>query len=652
MTGVQTCALRSPSGGTGATASNLAAGTYTVTVTDSKGCTKSCSYTVTQPPVLVANCSGTNVSCNGGSDGTANVLASGGTTGYTYSWSPSGGTGATASNLAAGTYTVTVTDSKGCTKSCAYTVTQPTAVTADCSKKDASCNGASDGSASVVAGGGTPGYTYSWLPSGGTGASATGLKAGTYTVTVTDSKGCTASCSATVGEPAALTIDCSKITQPTCAGKADGSVTSTFSGGTPPYTASINGGTPATVTSPYTFPSLGSGSYEVVIMDANGCTIKCNPSLVAPPQILILSPVATPESCAGAKDGCISVTIDGGTPPYDVTINGMPMTDQGDGVTFKKCGLSAGTYTINVIDANKCVEQSTEVVLPPGPDCGGHIFPTQTTCCNYLTNTVTQLLTACYTPSSPSNGSISNAIPGVFFYFTKVVAPSANFTITVDQTKDIASFKYFAVHKLQINLYSNGCIQLATVVASETSTGQSQLVVTGATPGATYVLQVKYNTKSIIGSTYTGVAPVATYSFITKVDGTVVPNSDGSIKATPNCQDNTPLPGDCTLPPVTRVATPIVTTTLGTETGIKMNAYPNPYRDRISFNFVSPVSGRATLEVYNLAGQRLAVVFDGSIKAGIANSVNYNAQGKASGMIIYKLNVDGKVVRGKIQQIQ
>jgi hypothetical protein len=84
---------------------------------------------------------------------------------------------------------------------------------------------------------------------------------------------------------------------------------------------------------------------------------------------------------------------------------------------------------------------------------------------------------------------------------------------------------------------------------------------------------------------------------------------------------------------------------------ITVKAYPNPYRDRVTFNFVSPVSGKAQLEIYNIAGQRIAVAFSGLVKAGINNTVNFNAT-RQSGMLIYKLNVDGKSVRGKVQQIQ
>ncbi|WP_374440384.1 SprB repeat-containing protein, partial [Epilithonimonas sp.] len=129
----------------------------------------------------------TNVSCNGGSNGTATVSASGGTAPYTYSWSPTGGTAATATGLAAGTYTVTVTDAVNNTKTQSFTITEPTALVANAvSQTNVACNGAATGAATVSASGGTGPYTYSWSPSGGTAATATGLSAGTYTVTITD----------------------------------------------------------------------------------------------------------------------------------------------------------------------------------------------------------------------------------------------------------------------------------------------------------------------------------------------------------------------------------------------------------------------------------------------------------------------------------
>src|SRR5205085_993164 len=137
-----------------ASISNRPAGTYSVTVTDSHGCTATCSYMVTQPTAVNASCSGSPVSCFGGNNGSASVVASGGTPAYTFHWN-TGDSTASISNRPADTYSVTVTDSHGCTATCSYTVTQPTALIASCSGSPVSCFGGNNGLASVVASGGT-----------------------------------------------------------------------------------------------------------------------------------------------------------------------------------------------------------------------------------------------------------------------------------------------------------------------------------------------------------------------------------------------------------------------------------------------------------------------------------------------------------------
>ena len=198
------------------------------------------SFTITEPTAInTAVGSQTNVGCNGGSNGSASVVPTGGTATYTYSWSPSGGTAATATGLTAGTYTVTVTDANGCMATRSFTLTEPTAInTAVGSQTNVSCNGGSNGSASVVPSGGTPGYTYSWSPSGGTAATATGLTAGTYTVTVTDANGCMATRSFTITEPTAINTAVGSQTNVSCNGGSNGSASVVPSGGTPGYTYS------------------------------------------------------------------------------------------------------------------------------------------------------------------------------------------------------------------------------------------------------------------------------------------------------------------------------------------------------------------------------------------------------------------------------
>ena len=153
-------------------------------------------------PPLTAIATGTNVLCHGDSTGQANAVASGGEGSYTYSWSPSGDSAATASNLGAGTYTCTITDSTGCSTTVTATITQPVAAVAlTMSHTDESAANANDGSATASVTGGTSPYTYIWTPGGQTSSSITGLSAGTYTVVVTDSNGCSSMDTVSISYP-------------------------------------------------------------------------------------------------------------------------------------------------------------------------------------------------------------------------------------------------------------------------------------------------------------------------------------------------------------------------------------------------------------------------------------------------------------------
>jgi len=193
---------------TDCTATGLSQGTYTVTVTDNHGCTGTVAATITGPTLLIAGISTqTNVICNGENNGSATVTASGGTTGYNYLWSTSPAQStAKADNLSAGTYTVTVTDNHGCTATTTVAITQPEILTALISAHtDVTSNGGSDGSATVSAAGGTAIYTYAWN-NGQTAATATGLTAGSYTVTVTDAHTCTAVATALITQPDQLCL--------------------------------------------------------------------------------------------------------------------------------------------------------------------------------------------------------------------------------------------------------------------------------------------------------------------------------------------------------------------------------------------------------------------------------------------------------------
>jgi len=335
--------------------SGLAAGTYTVTVTDANTCTKTLSTTITQPVVIALTETHVNVSCNGGSNGSIDLTVTGGTGAYTYSWT-GGATTEDLSSLSAGTYTVTVTDANACTKTLSTTITQPTALVLTETHVNVLCNGASSGSIDLTVTGGVSPYTYSWT-GGATTQDRSGLAAGTYTVTVTDANACTKTLSATITEPAAGITLTETHVNVLCNGASTGSIDLTPSGGTSPYTYSWTGG--ATTQDRL---NLAAGTYTVTVIDANGCT-KTLSATITEATVVVLTETHVNVLCNGSSTGSIDLTVSGGVSPYTYSWTGGATTQD-------RSGLAAGTYTVTVTDANACtktlsatITEATTIVL-------------------------------------------------------------------------------------------------------------------------------------------------------------------------------------------------------------------------------------------------------------------------------------------------
>lgn len=364
-----------PSGGSSATATGLAPGTYTCTITDANGCTRTATQTITQPAVLAANPTFTNVGCFGGTTGTATSTPSGGTAPYTYLWMPGAFTTSSISNLAVGTYTVTVTDSRGCTATGTANITQPPILSISSTPVSANC-GQANGSASVTGSGGFAPYTWSWS-NGQTGSNATGLVAGTYTVTITDINMCTQSAPVTIGNIAGPTATITSSTNVSCNGGNNGNATIGVTAGTPPFTYLWNNGQ----TTP-TASNLTAGIYSVVATDAAGCSATTNITITQP-TALVANAVGTNPLCFGGTNGSATASAVGGTPPYSYswTLTGTPTTPT---VT----GLSAGTYTCTVTDANGC-SRTTTVTLTNPPTLTTTTSNTQVSCFGGCNGTAT-----------------------------------------------------------------------------------------------------------------------------------------------------------------------------------------------------------------------------------------------------------------------
>ncbi|HXC03819.1 MAG TPA: T9SS type A sorting domain-containing protein, partial [Bacteroidia bacterium] len=347
-----------PSGGTGATANGLAAGTYTCTVTDANACTTSSTVSISEPAMLAASMgTPTDVSCNGGTNGSANISSTGGTSNYTYSWTPSGGTASAASNLAAGTYTCLVTDANACTTTATVSIGEPAAIAATSSATSALC-GQSNGSASVNASGGSGTLTYSWSPVAGSLATLSVIPSGTYTCNVTDANGCSQVVYANVPNSNGPAVSLSQSTDVACFGNNSGNATVTVSGGVTPYTYSWDqaGGTAATAS------NLGAGTYTCQVSDANHCMGTVSVVINQPTAALSVSMgVPSNASCYGTSDGHVAVTVSGGTSAY--TYSWSPA----GGAMATASGLTAGTYTCSITDANGCSTSGNATIGQPSP---------------------------------------------------------------------------------------------------------------------------------------------------------------------------------------------------------------------------------------------------------------------------------------------
>ncbi|MBL7772756.1 MAG: right-handed parallel beta-helix repeat-containing protein, partial [Chitinophagaceae bacterium] len=249
----------------------------------------------------------------------------------------------------------------------------PCNLVVDINATNISCNGENDGEANaVITSGGVAPYTYAWS-NGGSSVSITGLTPTTYTVTVTNANGCSATSSTTITEPAVLVAGGSVTSNyngedVSCFGATDGEITASGVGGSTPYTYDLNGG--GFVSNPV-FTGNGPGTYVITVKDANGCTSSTTVLLNNADPIVTNGSVTsnyngTQVSCAGGNDGQITVIATGGVAGFTYAINGGAY-----GASNVFSGLTAGTYTIDVKDANGCAAQTEVTIVNPDPVVAG-----------------------------------------------------------------------------------------------------------------------------------------------------------------------------------------------------------------------------------------------------------------------------------------
>lgn len=347
---------------------NVAAGTYSVTIKDSGNvCQKVVSGIVisNNTNVLIVSTK-TDVSCFGGSNGLISLTLSGGTFPYSCVWS-NGMTTQNITGLTAGIDSVTVTDSTGCVAGKKVVITQPVILTGTAVATPVACNGNASGKIVVSASGGTTPYTYSKNGVNFQSSSTfNGLLAGNYNITIKDAKLCTKIVPATITQPTALLVSC---VLPTLSCFNDtGTVVSTVSGGRLPYIYNWGGG----ITS-HNLNGVSAGTCALTVTDSNGCQTSTNSLNITQPAEMIVSPTVTNVTCGGSNTGSITLIVSGGTAPFTYS--------WADGPTVpNRFNLVAGTYTVTITDANGCHKVLSYTITQNLPLVINSVTPSNATC--------------------------------------------------------------------------------------------------------------------------------------------------------------------------------------------------------------------------------------------------------------------------------
>ncbi|MCK9499862.1 MAG: gliding motility-associated C-terminal domain-containing protein, partial [Bacteroidales bacterium] len=331
---------------------NLNPGNYNVIVSDSHGCSKSQSIDVDIVGSINAEINVISpISCYGNQDGALQAISSNGKTPLSFEWN-TGATSSTITNIGNGMYNVIITDDWGCMGNTNYVLIEPTSIVVHENIQNTSCYGMNDGSISIQASGGTQPYTYLWS-NAQTTSSISNLIAGNYSLTVYDSSACSIIETYELSQPDKLNISLD-IKQISCYGFNDGAVKINASGGTQPYAYKLEN--QDLILLGQMISPLGSGFYTAIVSDINSCSDSAFATITSPAE-LKASYSAERPSCNGAKDGYIEIAVIGGTEPYLFETNNaivdIPLIS----------GLGAGTYMVNISDANDCKFEFKEIFL-------------------------------------------------------------------------------------------------------------------------------------------------------------------------------------------------------------------------------------------------------------------------------------------------
>ncbi len=455
---------------------NLPSGNYKLTVTDKNNCTATTSAKVYDPSSITVVTQAFDVSCAALKDGVGKIIASGGKPPYTYTWDAAAGNQVTANaiGLGAGAYNFNIKDSGGCQYGSFLVINEPPALNVFINAKDANCAGGTNGTAMVLASGGTPSYSFEWN-NGKKFASIDSLKVGKYTVTVTDKNGCTIKDSVTILSPNPLNLTLVK-TDVLCFGGATGTAQAIVSGGSIPYKYLWSNGDVNDIAT-----ALKAGNVIVTVTDDAGCNLKDTIKIDEPTALNIVG-TTKDIACNGAGTGAIDVTVTGGAIPYSYVWTG----DNGFSSTSDNLiNLEKGKYKVVVTDNSNCTVSSTDFVIKEASALQDFVYSTTNVNC-YDGNDGTIKIKEGTGGKAPYTYKWSNNL-GTFNATTKDIEKlvAAQYTVTVTDANGCATTK-----KLNIDQPTKPLLLTVSpndTICFGTKTGSLGLAIEGGTAPYTYL---------------------------------------------------------------------------------------------------------------------------------------------------------------------
>ncbi|MCB9198099.1 MAG: gliding motility-associated C-terminal domain-containing protein [Flavobacteriales bacterium] len=479
----------------------LAATSYNIVIKDNNNCQTTGTEVVgTTTGAIISSATPNDVSCNGGSDGSISITATGtATLQYSIDGGSTFSTSSAFSGLGTGSFTIVVKDGNNCvTTGSTLTIGEPTAISFTTSTSNASC-GLNNGSITISASGGTGSLQYSI--NGGTtfqsSASFSGLAATNYNIIVKDANNCQTAGSATISNASAPVITNQSSSNITCNGLNNGTITLAATG-TATLQYSINGG--SSFVSSSSFTGLSGGTYQIVVRDGNGCTTNGSPITISEPSAITFSTTTVASTC-GSNNGSITFTASGGTGALQYSVNG--------GSSFQTSsifsGLNANTYNVVVKDGNGCQVTGTATVSSTASATISSVNKTNLTCNGSNDGSITINATGTAPLSYSINGGTSfvssSSFTGLSAGTYQIVVRDGN-GCTTNGTNQ--------------NVTQPAAISYTTVITNATCGGSDGAVTISGT-GGTGALQYSINNGSTFqnNGSFTGLS-VGSYNVVIK----------------------------------------------------------------------------------------------------------------------------------------